>query len=83
MKQTITLRRVETRQIELEVPEELSSETIARLANDRLVGVGAPAWGNTTSHQLSDWAVVGAKAKTPARARAKTPARTSGRRRPK
>ena len=57
MKQVITIRRVETRVIELEVPESLSTETLTRLVNERLTGVGGVSFGNCTSHQITDWTV--------------------------
>lgn len=57
MRQTITIRRVETRTIQLDVPQALTVETLTRLANEALAGVGAPSFGTTTAHQLTDWSV--------------------------
>lgn len=67
MKQTIRLRRVETLTIELEVPQLLERETIERLGNSALSGVGSPAFGRELAHALSDWTVVGPKPRAKAK----------------
>lgn len=57
MRQTITVTRRETRIVQLDVPQALTVETLTRLTNDALAGVGHPAFGQTLAHQLTDWAV--------------------------
>lgn len=58
MKQTIHLKRVETRTLILDVPQPLTRQTLTDLANQSLSGVGHPAFGATTAHQLTDWSIV-------------------------
>lgn len=57
MKQIIQIKRIETRTIELEVPQPLTIETLQRLTNERLRLLGAPEFGQTTAHRLTEWTV--------------------------
>lgn len=61
MKQTIKIRRVEERVIELDVPQTLRVDTLTELANAALSGVGSPAFGRCVSATLSDWSVLKAE----------------------
>lgn len=55
MKQTIQIRRVETRTIQLEVAQALSSETLHAMVNGQ--AIGSPDLGGQIQHELTPWAL--------------------------
>lgn len=57
MKQTIQIRRTETRTYQLEVPQPLTRETLAALANERLSSLDPQNFGLPTGHTVSQWSV--------------------------
>lgn len=61
MKQTISIRRVETRTLSIETLQALSTETLTGLVNDQLSGIASPGFGQVLAQQLTDWSVTRAE----------------------
>ena len=59
MKQTITITRTETVQVEIETPQVLTARTIEELANADagVSGIGRLAFARSTSHVVTPWQV--------------------------
>lgn len=53
MKQTIQIKRVETRTLQLEVAQPLSSETLTAMVNGQMMG--SPDLGGQIQHELTPW----------------------------
>ena len=58
MKQTITIRRTESRTYQLEVPQPLTRETLLALANERLASLNPEGFGQITGHSQGEWSLV-------------------------
>lgn len=56
MKQTILIRRVETRIIGLDVAQPLTADTISVMVNEQMLG--SPELGAISQHTLTDWQIV-------------------------
>lgn len=75
MKQTIQIRRTETRTIQLEVPQALARATLTVLANDALTAATPTVWGKTVGASMSDWSVASATPECSCETDKKKPAR--------
>ena len=55
MRQTIQIRRVETRTLQLEVAQPLTRQTLLEMVNGQLVGM--PELGAQVQHELTQWSL--------------------------
>lgn len=61
MLQTVSIRRVETRQVLIDVCQPLTKETLTALVNGQLTGIASPGPASQVSSSLGAWVVTSAK----------------------
>lgn len=78
MQQTLTLRRVETRTLVLDVLQPLTKATLALVANGQAQGIGTPGPQAQIAHNVGAWEVL--KATPSCECEGEVPAKAKGRR---